>query len=92
LKKLQSTRGPCEDAEIDIAETDGRLVATAKTIVVIGATGHFGGRIFRRIVGEPNLKLVVTSRRTEKAEAFAADLRTWSLRTSCLPRWLSWFS
>ena len=45
-----------------------------KTIVVIGATGHFGGRICRRLVGEPNTKLVVTSRRLRSAETLAEEL------------------
>lgn len=46
-----------------------------KTIVVIGSTGHFGGRISRRIAGEPNSELIVTSRRETDAAAVAADLR-----------------
>lgn len=46
-----------------------------KTIVVIGATGHFGGRICRRIVGEKNTELVVTSRSIARARTFADELR-----------------
>jgi len=48
---------------------------SCKTIVVIGGTGHFGGRICRRLIGEPNTCLVVTSRSLKKAEAFASELR-----------------
>lgn len=47
---------------------------TRKSIVVIGATGHFGGRISRRLVGEPNTELIVTSRRLESAEKLANEL------------------
>jgi len=46
-----------------------------KRIVVIGGTGHFGGRICRRIAGEPNTELVVTSRNQAKAETIADELR-----------------
>ncbi len=43
-------------------------------IVVLGATGHFGARIARRIAGEPGTRLVVTSRSRESAEALAGEL------------------
>ncbi len=43
-------------------------------IVIIGATGHFGGRICRRILGEPNTELVVTSRTVGKAESLSTEL------------------
>ena len=46
-----------------------------KTIVVIGGTGHFGGRICRRIAGQPNSELVVTSRSETHAVALARELR-----------------
>ena len=46
-----------------------------KRIVVIGGTGHFGGRICRRIVGEPNTELVVTSRNEAKAQTVADKLQ-----------------
>ena len=46
-----------------------------KRIVVIGGTGHFGGRICRRIVGEPNVELVVTSRSQAKAQLVADELQ-----------------
>ena len=44
------------------------------TILVLGATGHFGGRICRRLVGEPNTRLLVTSRNLSKATIFANEL------------------
>lgn len=43
-------------------------------IVIIGATGHFGGRICRRILGEPNTRLVITSRNLSKAESLSTEL------------------
>jgi hypothetical protein len=46
-----------------------------KRIVVIGGTGHFGGRICRRIVGEPNTELVVSSRNQASAEMIVDELR-----------------
>jgi saccharopine dehydrogenase-like NADP-dependent oxidoreductase len=46
-----------------------------KRIVVIGGTGHFGGRICRRIVGEPNTELVVTSRSQARAQAIVDELQ-----------------
>ena len=46
-----------------------------KRIVVIGGTGHFGGRICRRIVGEKNTELVITSRNKTKAQAVVDDLQ-----------------
>mgnify|MGYP003666596536 CR=1 FL=1 len=46
-----------------------------KKIVVIGGTGHFGGRICRRIVGEPNTELVVTSRDLAKARVSVDELQ-----------------
>ena len=45
-----------------------------KTILVIGATGHFGGRISRRLIGEPNTNLVITSRSASSAREFASKL------------------
>ncbi len=44
-------------------------------IVVIGASGHFGGRICRRILGEPNTQLIVTSRRLDRAQSLARTLK-----------------
>ena len=44
------------------------------TIVVIGATGHFGARISRRLTNEPNTQLIVTSRDERSAQALAKSL------------------
>lgn len=46
------------------------------TFVVIGATGHFGGRICRRLAGEPDTELVVTSRSDASAKSLAGRLAT----------------
>jgi NAD(P)-dependent dehydrogenase (short-subunit alcohol dehydrogenase family) len=46
-----------------------------KKIVVIGGTGHFGGRICRRIAGENNTELVVTSRSRARAQIIVDELR-----------------
>jgi NAD(P)-dependent dehydrogenase (short-subunit alcohol dehydrogenase family) len=46
-----------------------------KKIVVIGGTGHFGGRICRRLVGENNTELVVTSRNDASAKSLADELQ-----------------
>jgi len=43
-------------------------------IVIIGATGHFGGRICRRILGEPNTELVITSRNLDRAQPLSTEL------------------
>ena len=51
-------------------------MTAAKKIVVIGATGHFGGRICRRLLGEPNTELVLTSRSAASAELLASTLQT----------------
>lgn len=42
---------------------------------MIGGTGHFGGRICRRIVGEENTELIVTSRSEPKAQALVDELQ-----------------
>ena len=47
-----------------------------KKIVVIGGTGHFGGRICRRLVDENNTELVVTSRNDSSAQSLADELRS----------------
>ncbi len=44
------------------------------TFVVIGATGHFGGRICRRLACEPGTELVVTSRSEASATSLAGQL------------------
>jgi len=46
-----------------------------KRIVVIGGTGHFGGRICRRIVGEPNTELVISSRNQASAQKVVDSLQ-----------------
>lgn len=43
-------------------------------IVVIGGTGHFGGRICRRLLSQPGIELLVTSRRLASAREFIATL------------------
>lgn len=53
-------------------ERQGVKVVT--NIVVLGATGHFGERIARRLLGEPKTRLIVTSRSLEAAESLAATL------------------
>ena len=50
-------------------------MAEPKKIVVIGGTGNFGGRICRRLLGESNTELIVTSRSAANAESFAVALR-----------------
>jgi len=45
-----------------------------KKIIVIGGTGHFGTRICRRIAGEKNTELVVTSRSERKARTLVDEL------------------
>lgn len=45
-----------------------------KKIVIIGGTGHFGGRICRRLVGQPGAELTVTSRSLSSAERFVDEL------------------
>lgn len=47
----------------------------SKKILVIGGTGHLGGRICRRLVGEPNTSLFVTSRNQSKAQELVAQLQ-----------------
>lgn len=47
---------------------------TPQHIVILGATGHFGSRIARRLVGDGGIRLTVTSRSLEAAEALAATL------------------
>jgi len=46
-----------------------------KRIVVVGGTGHFGGRICRRIVGEPNTELVISSRNQASAQKVVDSLQ-----------------
>jgi saccharopine dehydrogenase-like NADP-dependent oxidoreductase len=46
-----------------------------KKILVIGATGHFGGRICRRLLGEPGAELLVASRDAAAVDALAVELQ-----------------
>ena len=46
-----------------------------KTVVVLGGTGHFGARICRRIVTEPDIRLIVAGRNPAHAESLVAELR-----------------
>ena len=43
-------------------------------IVVIGGTGHFGGRICRRLLAQPGAELTITSRSLSSAQGFVAEL------------------
>ena len=45
-----------------------------KRIVVIGGTGHFGGRICRRLLSQPGIELLVTSRSRVTAQSFVDEL------------------
>ena len=45
-----------------------------KRIVVIGGTGHFGGRICRRLVAQPGAELTITSRSLSNAQSFVDEL------------------
>jgi len=45
------------------------------TVVVIGGSGHFGARICRRIVSEPNTELVIAGRREANATELVHELR-----------------
>ena len=46
-----------------------------KKIIVIGGTGHFGGRICRRLAGQPNTELIITSRDVTRAESLVTELK-----------------
>jgi hypothetical protein len=47
-----------------------------KKIVVIGGTGHFGGRICRRLVAQAGAELIITSRSLSSAQSFVDTLVT----------------
>jgi len=51
------------------------ILSATKRIVVIGGTGHFGGRFCRRIVGEKHTELVLTSRSDAGAQSLVDELR-----------------
>ncbi len=61
-------------------------------IVVIGGTGHFGSRICRRLAGEPNTELVVTSRSEANATRFVGELVAGFPDASIRPAYLDQFS
>lgn len=42
--------------------------------MVIGGTGNFGERICRRLIGEPNISLFITSRNYENAQSLVSEL------------------
>lgn len=63
-----------------------------KTILVIGATGHFGGRICRRLIGQPNTRLIVTSRSFSKASFFADELQSINTSYEVSPHSIDQFS
>jgi len=50
-------------------------LSVVKRIIVIGGTGHFGGRICRRVVAEKHTELVVTSRSEAAARSLVDELR-----------------
>lgn len=53
--------------------------------MVVGATGHFGQRICRRLRPEPNVRLVVASRAAASAERLAAALRREGAAAAVVP-------
>jgi saccharopine dehydrogenase-like NADP-dependent oxidoreductase len=53
-------------------------MAGQKRVVVLGGTGHFGARICRRLVNDPSIDLVVTSRSADRAARLVDDLRSHS--------------
>ena len=50
-------------------------MAANRTVLVIGATGHFGARICKRLAGISGVHLVVSSRDAKRAEKFATQLQ-----------------
>ena len=50
------------------------ILAANRNILVIGATGHFGGRICRRLTQIPDIHLVLASRAIERADTLAKTL------------------
>ena len=53
----------------------GCSLGVPKKIIVIGGTGHFGGRICRRLLGEASAELVVTSRDVTRSESLVGELQ-----------------
>ena len=56
-----------------------------RNVVVVGATGHFGLRICRRLVGEQSLRLIVSSRAIAAARRVAEKLQSHSANTVVEP-------
>ncbi len=56
-----------------------------RNVVVVGATGHFGGRICRRLMRRSGIKLYISSRSKSSAESFAAKLSPVSKNTIVEP-------
>lgn len=54
-------------------------------VLVIGGTGHFGGRICRRLARDRDLQLLVSSRRLESAEAVVNDISAGRYGASITP-------
>ncbi|MGE0358132.1 MAG: saccharopine dehydrogenase family protein [Burkholderiales bacterium] len=59
-----------------------------KTVLVLGATGHFGARISRRLAGDPRIRTVLSSRSldasTELAKRIGKSARDANLRPAAL--------
>lgn len=55
------------------------------SVLVIGGTGHFGGRICRRLARDHDLQLLVSSRRLESAKALASQLDLGRAGASIVP-------
>ena len=55
------------------------------TILVLGGTGHFGKRICRRLLEQPNIQLIVTSRIESSAVKLVQELKT--LNTTIKIQW-----
>lgn len=53
-----------------------RLPDKMPTILVIGGTGHFGGRICRRLARVDDLKLIITSRSADRARDAVRDIHS----------------
>ena len=50
-------------------------MTASHTILILGATGHFGGRICRRLLGENYSRLLVTSRTLSHAAKLVSELK-----------------
>jgi hypothetical protein len=62
-----------------------RHASAVKTVVVIGAGGHFGGRIARRLLDEPAVRLVVAGRSLARSETLAASLQAGAPAATVVP-------